>query len=556
MGGIGKTSLAKYVFQLHSGKFHKSSFVEGVNTRCNECFNGLLDLQKQLHGDISKKYPLRVSDVSMYTSMIENALAHKMVFLVLDDVDSLDQLDALLGNKGFHQGSKIIITTKDASLTGRCALFNPHVQFIHRMVKLYGLSDYASRKLFYIHAFKSHTPEKDYTEVSEELVKYCKGHPLALQVLGKSLHKRDVTYWREILKGLKKEPHSVIKKVLQMSIDALSSNDMELFKHISCFFVGKDKYVTETILDACDINTQSGVTNLIDRCLLSIIGNKLTMHQLIQDMGRYLVLQESPNKPWECSRLWCHEESFKVLDQKKCVELVHIDLSYCCKLKKLPSSMGKLKKVTTLLLDGCNPRESHIQTMPSDLMLAAVSLPCSLTSLSLANANLSNESFPMDWSCLSMLKKLCLDENPIVSMPNCVRTLPRLRKLSMSFCELCTTIDHPPPQETVRYGGEHHDEEQVKRECGIGLVYDEDGKMEEEEEDVLGYYKLWNHIIGGDLSPLQLTTGEYVLKQRKYIKRWGLPPAVSPSKAGWRNNALIDAGSSYAAADGATLTNV
>ncbi|KAJ0809854.1 hypothetical protein HanPI659440_Chr01g0020011 [Helianthus annuus] len=48
-----------------------------------------------------------------------------------------------------------------------------------------------------------------------------------------------------------------------------------------------------------------------------------------------------------------------------------------------------------------------------------------------------------------------------------------------------------------------------KTECGVGVVYD-DGSMEE-EEDVLSYYKSWNHIIGGDLSAFQLTTGEYHL---------------------------------------------
>ncbi|GKG12427.1 hypothetical protein Tco_0346664, partial [Tanacetum coccineum] len=37
------------------------------------------------------------------------------------------------------------------------------------------------------------------------------------------------------------------------------------------------------------------------------------------------------------------------------------------------------------------------------------------------------------------------------------------------------------------------------RECGVSFVYD-DGKNEK-EEDPLSYYKSWNHIIGGDLSP-------------------------------------------------------
>ncbi|XP_023746937.1 disease resistance protein RPV1 isoform X1 [Lactuca sativa] len=41
------------------------------------------------------------------------------------------------------------------------------------------------------------------------------------------------------------------------------------------------------------------------------------MHQLVQEMGRFEVLQESLDKPWKRSRLWCHEESFKVSKKEK-----------------------------------------------------------------------------------------------------------------------------------------------------------------------------------------------------------------------------------------------
>ncbi|KAD5802393.1 hypothetical protein E3N88_13753 [Mikania micrantha] len=618
VGGIGKTSLAKYVFHLHSNKFQKSSFIEGINETCKKNLNGMLDLQKQLFGDISKNLQLQIHDVSVYASKIKNALAHKKVLLVLDDVGCLDQLDALLGNEPFHQGSKIIITTKDASLTERCALFDLPVQPKHEKISLKGLYKSASLELLCIHAFKSNKPEKGYEEASEKLVEYCQGHPLALKVLGRSLQKRDVAYWEECIKVLKKEPHSQVNNALKMSFDALlSKNDKELFKHIACFFVRIDRDVAETILNSCDINARYGITNLIERCLLSIDRhNALEMHSLIQEMGRDLVRQESPDRPWKRSRLWCHEESFKVLEQKQgtgnlvglaldmrmlekeklsgclqlktdalskmdklkllllnyvkingsyenvpkelrwlcmhgfhlksipsklplekvvvldmsyskiesfdmsysryqqfvsrlkgliglrskdkrllgslkildlsfcellhsvggfyllpalerlilknctslievcesieqCDELVHIDLSYCCKLKKLPKSLCKLNKVQTLLLDGCISLETQIQTgnvnvIPSDSKFFLISLPRSLRTLSLANNNLSNECFPMDLSCLAMLKELRLDGNPIVSMPDCVRTLPRLEMLGMKNCDKLILIEHPP----------------------------------------------------------------------------------------------------------------
>ena len=55
----------------------------------------------------------------------------------------------------------------------------------------------------------------------------------------------------------------------------------------------------------------------------------------------------------------------------------------------------------------------------------------------------------------------------------------------------------------------------LRTNCGVNLVYDH-GSM---EEDALEYYKSWNHIIGGDLSSFQLTTGEYILRHSGFTRR-------------------------------------
>ncbi|KAL7616123.1 disease resistance protein RUN1-like [Lactuca sativa] len=240
MGGIGKTSLAKYVYVLHFHEFDTSSFIEGINRRCVEKSKGPLDVQKELCDDISKSSSVQVHDDSIYTLMIEHAIGRKKVILVLDDIGSLDQLDSLLRSKGFHTGSKIIITTKDAWLTESYALFRKKIKPKHAI-----------------------DPKDGYEDVSKKIVKYCEGHPMAIKVLGRSLHNRDVSYW--------------------------------------------EGDVTVTILEACDIETRSGITKLIDRCLLSIGWNKelmnieLMMHQLVQEMGRFIVRKESLDKPWERS---------------------------------------------------------------------------------------------------------------------------------------------------------------------------------------------------------------------------------------------------------------
>ncbi|KAL4561979.1 hypothetical protein LXL04_034165 [Taraxacum kok-saghyz] len=629
IGGIGKTSLAKYIYGLHCNDFHTSSYIEDISRRCDGKFNGLLDIQKQLCADISKTSSIQFHDVSIYTSKIENALARKKVFLVLDDISSLDQLDALLGSKGFHPGSKVIVTTKDAWLIESCALFKTNVKPKHTKHVVKGLYTPESQKLLCSHAFMCNDPKAGYEEVSEKLVNYCEGHPMALKVLGRSLHNRDVSYWEEYFDRLKKENDSPINNVMRMSFDSLPfKHNKDIFKHIACFFVGMDKDVTLTILEACGLETRTGITNLIDRCLLSIgWDNKFTMHQLVQDMGRFIVCEESPNKPWKRSRLWSREDIFKVLKLKKgtinliglaldmqrvekkklctsfeletdalsnldclmllqlnyvhmngsygnfpedlrwlcmhgfplksipsdlpmenlvaldmsysniesfgicysnpqrlqkrqkligscsrdrrllgslkilnlsfceqlysvggfdelpalerlivtncirlhevcesieqCYELVLVDLSYCINIRKLPRNLGMLKKVKTLLLNGCYLGESQIKNRnmtsssiqkhkniginTSDLKLLTISLPRSLVKLSFENNNLSSESFPMELSCLSMLKELCLDENPIVSLPNCVRSLPRIKILSMRDCKKLMSVEHLPP---------------------------------------------------------------------------------------------------------------
>ncbi|KAM7478681.1 hypothetical protein LguiA_026894 [Lonicera macranthoides] len=64
--------------------------------------------------------------------------------------------------------------------------------------------------------------------------------------------------------------------------------------------------------------SKCGIENLIDRCLISIDeDSNLMMHELLQEMGKQVVDQESPKDPGRRSRLWCPKDSFVVLKDKK-----------------------------------------------------------------------------------------------------------------------------------------------------------------------------------------------------------------------------------------------
>ncbi|KAI3781270.1 hypothetical protein L2E82_11279 [Cichorium intybus] len=76
---------------LHCHDFERSSFVEDIERKCAEQTYALLDLQKQLLGDIHRKRMIEEHNVDVCTSKIEKALSNKPTFVVLDGVDNFEQ---------------------------------------------------------------------------------------------------------------------------------------------------------------------------------------------------------------------------------------------------------------------------------------------------------------------------------------------------------------------------------------------------------------------------------------------------------------------------------
>lgn len=83
------------------------------------------------------------------------------------------------------------------------------------------------------------------------------------------------------------------------------------------FFKGEDKDQIVDILRSCDLFPIISIRVLIDKSLLVINEhNMLTMHDLLEDMGKEIVRQESPTEPGERSRLWFHEDVYHVLTEQ------------------------------------------------------------------------------------------------------------------------------------------------------------------------------------------------------------------------------------------------
>nr|XP_028962411.1 TMV resistance protein N-like isoform X2 [Malus domestica] len=384
MSGIGKTTIAKHVYNSNFRSFEGSSFIENIKETADRP-NGLVQIQMQLLCDILNGKEVKIHCVSQGIIKIERAVSSRRVLLVLDDVDQMDQLDAILRMKDqFYPGSKILITTRRERL-----LKADQVTEVHNVQTL----DYnESLKLFSWHAFGQDHPIEEYTEHSKQLVQHSGGLPLALKVLGSSLSGESIGVWESALEKLKVIPDGEIMNKLRISYESLKDDhDRKLFLHIACFLIGRNKSYIVRILDGCDFYTIIGIQNLIDRCLVTLDEHdKVKMHDMIRAMGREIVRQES-EEPEKRSRLWRDKDSFQVLKKK-----------------------NGTKKIQGLVLDMRNhPANNPINTNEIVLETNAFARMSNLQLLHLSHVRLDGcyADFPTG------LRWLCWLEFPLDSMP-------------------------------------------------------------------------------------------------------------------------------------------
>ncbi|XP_007226918.1 disease resistance protein RML1A isoform X3 [Prunus persica] len=344
MGGIGKTTLAKTIYNKFERIFEGRSFLANVR----EPINGLVGLQEQLLNDILKSQGIKVGSVAKGIDMIRERLCCKRALVIIDDADDLQQLKALAGARDwFGPESRIVITTRNQHLLEQVGVDSTYMA--------QEMDEEEALELFSWHAFESGYLDQEYLDLSKRVIRYCQGLPLALQVVGSFLIKRTALEWESQLERLERSPHEAISKILRISFDRLPDHtDRSTFLDISCFFIGMDKdYVTQ-ILDGCGFSATLGIPILIERCLVTVSEqNKLMMHDLLRDMGREIVHENARGHPEKFSRLWKHEDVIDVLRDEsgtKKIEGVALDMPWSDKASFSAESCTNMKKLRLLHL--------------------------------------------------------------------------------------------------------------------------------------------------------------------------------------------------------------
>ncbi|KAG6628089.1 hypothetical protein CIPAW_15G176500 [Carya illinoinensis] len=309
VGGIGKTTIAKKIYNSIFSQFDVHYFLANVRETSNQV-GGMVQMQNTLLNEILKASKcFDVGNVDRGVYELKRRLCSRRVLLILDDVDELVQLETLAGGHDwFGLGSRIIITTRDQNL-----LNNHKVDSKYEVKRL---DHNEALELFSWHAFEEDKPIEDYVELSKQVIQYAMGLPLALTVLGSDLRGLSINQWRSVLDKYKRIPSKNIQEVLCISYDGLDDNEKEIFLDIAFFFKGQHLDYVVKILDSCGFSPDNGIKRLVDKCLITItIHNTLWMHDLLQDMGREIVRKESRKEPGTRSRLWFHEDVRYVLEE-------------------------------------------------------------------------------------------------------------------------------------------------------------------------------------------------------------------------------------------------
>jgi hypothetical protein len=305
IGGIGKTTIAKAVYNKIHRDFEAKSFLLNVREVWKQD-NGKVSLQQKLLSDIYKTTNVKIDTVESGKMILQDILCQKRIFLVLDDVNGLDQLNALCGSrKWFGQGSKIIITTRDDDLLCRLKVDHSY--------KMKEMDDNESIEHFNWHAFKQPNPIEGFADLSRDVVMYSRGLPLSLQVMGSSLSTRKTkTEWTSELKKLKSIDIDAdnVHQVLSLSFDNLSDNDLkETFLNIACLNLSgmyRDDLIQ--IFEKDGHFTKRGLNTLVQSCLVDVDSeNMIKMHVLVEEVGRKIRKEKSTAMAEVSCKIWFSE---------------------------------------------------------------------------------------------------------------------------------------------------------------------------------------------------------------------------------------------------------
>ncbi|CAN8276943.1 unnamed protein product [Cochlearia groenlandica] len=292
--GIGKTTIARFLFKQHADSFHLSVFMESIKETmfvrpiCSDDYYTKLHLHKELMSRILHQKDIEVP----HLGVAQDRLKDKRVLIILDDVDKSIQLDAMAKETfWFGPGSRIIITTQDK-----------------RILRTHGIKDIyhvdfptlnEALQIFCMNAFGQYSPKDGFEELSWEVTRLTGKLPLGLKVMGSYFRQMSKSEWRNELPMLRNHLDGEIESILKFSYEALNSETQDLFLHIACLFNFERIEQVEELLIKRFRDVRRQLRILGDKSFIDMGDGWIKMHSVVEQLGREIVRKQSIHEPGE-----------------------------------------------------------------------------------------------------------------------------------------------------------------------------------------------------------------------------------------------------------------
>ncbi|XP_024025099.1 putative disease resistance protein At3g14460 [Morus notabilis] len=437
MGGLGKTTLAQLVYDDCRVKEHFD--IRSWITISDEV--DVFKLTKVMFERITSQKCI-AEDIYEVQVELKQTLTRKKFLFIFDDVwnENYDFWDVLKSPfESAAHGSKIILTTRSEIVASRMGNAQSY--------KLQVVSDDAGWLLFAKHVFNDGdlSAYPDLQGIGQEIVKKCKGLPLAIKSLAGLLRSIfDPKEWRSILKSniWLESPHNNILPALWLSYHYLPPNIKRCFAYCSIFpkdyIYEKEEMILLWMAEGL-LKPVKGkrIEDVGEECFRDLISRSLfqrltqdestvIMHELVHDLAIFISGEF-------CFRL----EAGSSIEIPKKVRHLSLNRMQDDIVSKFDVFSGADSLRTVLPLNF-----SSSEHVLSDRLLYDVlpRLRC-LRVLSLSHySNLIK--LPDSIASLRHLRYLDLSHTPINTLPASVSTLYNLQTLKLSNCVSLTQLPH------------------------------------------------------------------------------------------------------------------
>ncbi|KAM3383412.1 hypothetical protein P3S68_008987 [Capsicum galapagoense] len=232
MGGIGKTTLAKEVYNNESVLRHFDVHAWATVSQQHDRKELLLGL---LHSTIKMDDTVKMKSEAELADKLQKSLKKKRYLIVLDDIWSCEVWDGV--RQCFptedNAGSRILLTTRNNEVACYAGTENLSMQMNF-------MDQDESWNLFKSAAFSNEALSSEFETIGKKIAEKCHGLPLTIVVVAGLLKsKREIEYWQSVAEDVTSfvtnDPDKQCSRVLGLSYDHLTSDLKTCLLHFGIF---------------------------------------------------------------------------------------------------------------------------------------------------------------------------------------------------------------------------------------------------------------------------------------------------------------------------------